>query len=721
MPRTARIALNRPLRRLFDYRVPEGMALTCGQRVNVPFGRSAATGLVAALDAPPPEGIKLKTILTCHEDWPALPQETFQLLSWASDYYQHPLGECLFTALPPALRRGQPAEERTEPHWKALAGGGSLPSNATRQKALLQWLERHPNGAATRQIIQAGFSHGQIRSLRDKQLITETDAPKTGTIEMPVTDGPRLSKAQTEAARQLAGPDQGFTTSLLFGITGSGKTELYLDYLKQHLDASDQALVLVPEINLTPQTVARFERYFGGRVAVWHSALNDSQRLNAWVKVRNGEPVILIGTRSAVLLPFTRLRTIIVDEEHDSSYKQGEGFRYSGRDTAVYRGFLNKCPVILGSATPSLESIHNAQSGKYRLVRLEERAGDSRPPEIKLLDIRSRPLQAGFSRPAMDAIRRTLDNGQQALVYVNRRGFAPVMMCFDCGHMVECPRCDTRLTFHRRDRAMRCHHCDYQVAATETCPKCESDAFKPVGQGTERAEDYLAECFPGTPIVRVDRDSTQRKGSIQSILKQVNSGEPCILVGTQMLAKGHDFPGVTLVVVINADGGLFSVDFRAPEQLIQTLIQVSGRSGRGAHPGEVLVQTCHSDHLLLQSLARGHYLPVADQLLEERKTGALPPIRAMAIFRAEADTMEKSLQVLDRIKPLASGDRMEIWGPLPAMIARRADRHRGQLVILCDHRKHLNARLTRICQTLDETRLPGGLKWMIDVDPQETG
>jgi primosomal protein N' (replication factor Y) len=713
--------LNRPIRRLFDYRVPDGVALVCGQRVTVPFGRTSATGLVAALDATPPAGITLKSIQAACEDWPSLPDETFRLLTWASDYYQHPLGECLFTALPPALRRGQPAREKAEPYYRAVASPDSLPANAHKQKALLEWLGQYPAGAATRQIVQAGFSHAQIRGLRDKQLIIEARAQKAGPDQRAATEGPHLSGAQSKAAAQLPTPAQGFSTALLYGITGSGKTEIYLDYLKRHLNAQDQALVLVPEINLTPQTVARFERYFGSRVAVWHSALNDAQRLNAWLKVRNGEPVILIGTRSAVLLPFTRLQAIVVDEEHDSSFKQGEGFRYSGRDTAVYRGFLNNCPVILGSATPSLESIHNARAGKYTLIPLEERAGKSKPPGIKLLDIRSRPLQAGFSRPTLDAIRQALDSGQQALVYVNRRGFAPVMMCFDCGHMVECPRCDTRLTFHRRDRAMRCHHCDFQAAATDICPKCESDAFKPVGQGTERAEDFLAEHFPDTPIVRVDRDSTQRKGSIQGILKQVNSGKPCILVGTQMLAKGHDFPGVTLVVVINADGGLFSVDFRAPEQLVQTLIQVSGRAGRGEHPGKVLVQTCHSDNPLLQSLSQGHYLPVADQLLQERKTGALPPFRAMAIFRAEADSMQKSLQVLDLIKPLAVSDRTEVWGPLPALIARRADRHRAQLVLLCDQRKHLNSLLTRICQTLDEKKLPGGVRWMIDVDPQETG
>ncbi len=534
---------------------------------------------------------------------------------------------------------------------------------------------------------------------------------------------PELSAAQQHALDQLPLPTDGFATALLYGITGSGKTEIYLHYLRAFLDAACQALVLVPEINLTPQTVARFRRYFGDRVVVWHSSLNDGERLATWLRVRNGEPVILIGTRSAVLLPFSGLQAIIVDEEHDSSYKQGEGFRYSGRDIAVYRGHLNQCPVILGSATPSLESIHNSHCGKYRLVCLEERAGNARLPEISLLDIRSRPLEGGLSRPALQAIRQCLDRGQQALVYVNRRGYAPVMMCFDCGHMEECPRCDTRLTYHRRDRAMRCHHCDFQAAASDHCPKCQSAAFKPVGQGTERAEDVLGAEFPATPVVRVDRDSTQRKGSIQGILDRVNSGQPCILVGTQMLAKGHDFPNVTLVVVVNADGGLFSVDFRAPEQLVQTLLQVSGRAGRGNLPGRVLVQTCHSDHPLLQALCRGKYLPMAERLLAEREAGQFPPFRAMALLRAEADTMENSLGFLDEARRQLGGNGhdIELWGPLPAVIARRADRFRAQLVLLSRSRGRLNQALSNLCQQLDSQRQPKGLRWQIDVDPLETG
>lgn len=724
MPSTARIALNRPLRRLFDYIVPAGLTLKPGQRVKIPFGRQQAIGLVVETEITPPEGITLKPVHNVLEDWPALPEETFRLLSWASDYYQHPLGECLFTALPPALRRGRPAIEKSEDWWQACGSSATLPANAHKQKNLLAWIAKHEQGVKGSDITKAGFTRAQLKTLNDKELIRTVTPSEENTQSQKYNEtiaAPELSIAQQDAASQLPSPKKGFSASLLYGITGSGKTEIYLHYLKKNLSPKDQALVLVPEINLTPQTVARFQRYFGERILVWHSALNDSERLSAWLKIRNGEPIILIGTRSAVLLPFTELKTLIVDEEHDSSYKQGEGFRYSGRDVAVYRAHLNGCPVILGSATPSLESYHNALGGKYRLIRLEERAGSALPPSISLLDIRSRPLEGGLSRPALQALQQTLDSGNQALVFVNRRGFAPVMMCFDCGHMVECPRCDTRLTYHRRDRAMRCHHCDYQAPATETCPKCKSEAFKPIGQGTEQTEDILTASFPDTPIVRVDRDSTQRKGSIQSILKQVNSGEPCILVGTQMLAKGHDFPNVTLVIAVNADGGLFSVDFRAPEQLLQTLLQVSGRAGRGTKTGKVVVQTCHSDHPLLRTLCNGRYLDMADQLLEEREAGQFPPFRAMAIFRAEADTMEQSLQILDGIKPLTNAPGIETWGPLPALIARRADRHRAQLVLNTDNRSRLNRLLTGICQTLEQKKAPKSAKWMIDVDPQETG
>ena len=723
MTRSARIALARPLRRLFDYSIPDSLALAAGQRVQIPFGRQLATGIVVDPAATPPDGVTLKPVRGVLENWPALPPETLALLTWAADYYQHPLGECLFHALPPALRRGQPARRRMRPCWQTTHGDpAQLPANAKRQRALLAWFEEQSAPVETAVVLRAGFSRAQLKSLAEKGLVSETDANNAvPTLNHGFFALPDLTPVQLQAFQEIPSEADRFTATLLYGITGSGKTELYLHYLRQSLGSSSQALVMVPEINLTPQTVARFERYFGSRIAVWHSALNDSERLDTWLRIREGEPVIVIGTRSAVLLPFTSLGVIVVDEEHDSSYKQGEGFRYSGRDLAVYRAHLNQCPVILGSATPSLESLHNVDRGKYHLVRLEQRAGNAKPPQVRLLDIRSRPLQSGLAAPALTAISECLASGRQALVFVNRRGFAPVMMCFDCGHMEECPRCDSRLTYHRRDRAMRCHHCDYQTAAIDHCPKCHSDALKPVGQGTERTEENLAEHFPDTPVIRVDRDSTQRKGSIHGILETVNSGAPCILVGTQMLAKGHDFPNVTLVLVINADGGLFSVDFRAPEHLIQTLIQVSGRAGRGNHPGKVIIQTCHSDHPLLQTLCAGNYLSLAKQLLNEREQSGFPPFRAMAILRADAPDMADSLKFLDHAKKQFNDPQLELWGPLPSMIARRADRYRAQLIVLSNSRSRLKQNVAQLCQQLDARRRPGQLRWQIDVDPWETG
>ena len=724
MSTTIRIALNRPIRRLFDYKGPADPAapLQPGQRVRVPFGRQSAVGIVTETGVTPPEGITLKPVQCALEDWPLIPQETLQLLTWAANYYQHPLGECLFTALPPALRKGHAAVLKEEASWQPArdAHPSQLPGNAQKQKALLKWLLTRDQPASAPDIRQAGFTTAQANALATKGFLEQATLQAFRTHPLP-----ELSTAQKAAYAQLPAANNRFSAALLYGVTGSGKTEIYLHYLQEQLSQEQQALVLVPEINLTPQTVARFHRYFGDRVATWHSALNDRERLRTWLRIRRGEPVILIGTRSAAMLPFTRLGALIVDEEHDSSYKQGEGFRYSARDLAVYRAHLNKCPVILGSATPSLESVNNTLTGKYTLTKLEERAGGALPPTMKLLDIRSRPLEGGLAAPSLTAIRESLAKGQQVLVYVNRRGYSPVMMCFDCGHLLECPHCDSRLTYHRRDRAMRCHHCDYQSAAPEFCPSCHTGAMKPIGQGTERAEDVLAGTFPETPIIRIDRDSTQRKGSIQALLKQVNQGDPCILVGTQMLAKGHDFHKVTLVIVVNADGGLFSTDFRAPEQMTQTLLQVSGRAGRGKEPGLVLIQTCHSDHPLLTALIGGDYLSIARQLLEERRPGGLPPFRSMAILRAEGDTMEDSIQFLDNVRTrfshLPDAPSVELWGPLPATIARRADRHRAQLILLCSSRSPLAKLLQSLCNELDGTPPAKGVRWQIDVDPIESG
>lgn len=720
-----RVALARPLRRLFDYLLPEGVRASPGQRVRVPFGHHRLTGIVVAPCTEYSTEYKLKPIDAVLDEEALIPSDLLDLLNWAARYYQHPLGECLFAALPPQLRTARVAEIATTLHWFAdTTTPDAIPSRARRQKALLVWLKAQPEGADKAAIEAAGFNLSLIKALEERQLVISR--PVEHTIEPTPADLEplvALNPAQQAALENLPSPEAGFNTTLLYGITGSGKTEVYLHYLQTWLDEQSQALIMVPEINLTPQTVLRFQRHFGHRIIVWHSALNDTERTQTWLRIQRGEPLIVIGTRSAVLLPFRHLKTLIVDEEHDNSYKQNEGFRYSGRDLAIYRAQLAGCPVLLGSATPSLESLHNVRLGRYRLQKLEQRAAAAKPPQIRLLDIRSRPLDGGLSRPLIDEIGQRVRVGDQVLVFINRRGFAPVMMCFDCGHIMECPHCDSRLALHRQDQLLHCHHCDFRMRAVAQCPKCESGSLSPVGEGTERTEEVLRQHFPELPILRVDRDSTRRKGSMEQILQNVHQGAPCILVGTQMLAKGHDFPNVTLVAVVNADGGLFSVDFRAPEQLLQTLIQVSGRAGRGRKAGQVLVQTCHGDHPLLQGLVDSDYLMLARQLLDERVDAGLPPATFMAIIRAEAGTMENSLNLLDALKRLQPSidAELQILGPLPSVMARKAGRYRAQLIIQAPTRKPLHQWLQSACRWLESQKLPRQLRWQVDVDPLETG
>ncbi len=713
------VVVARPLYRRFDYRLPAGMSVSPGQRVRVPFGRREVPALVLDLDVTPPAGVTLKPVTDTLDDWPVVPESTLALMRWAANYYQHPLGECLFASLPPPLRSFTSVESAREQRWQVI---GELPSHtrrAPRQKALLDWLQDQ-GAATTAAIIDAGFSRAVLKALQQKNAIACTAS--TATEIAPVRRERLLAlNTQQAAVFERVRETRGFMCHLLYGVTGSGKTEVYLHYLADRLSDGDQALVMVPEINLTPQMLDRFRRVFGDRVAAWHSALNNSQRTRTWLKVREGEPLILVGTRSAVLLPFVKLATVIVDEEHDSSYKQHEGFRYSGRDLAVYRARMENCPVILGSATPSLESLLNVERGRYQLHRLPGRAQAS-PPQIELLDIRSRHLEAGLSQPLLTAMEQHLGRGNQVLVFINRRGFAPVMMCFDCGHIMECPRCDSRLAFHSSDQSLRCHHCEYRTRVVQRCPKCSTGTLYPVGQGTEQAEDYLQRRFPAYPVVRVDRDSTRRKGSMDRILQQVRGGEPCILIGTQMLAKGHDFPGITLAVVVNADGSLFSIDFRAPEQLLQTLVQVAGRAGRGEQPGKVIIQTCHAEHPLLQQLAGRDYLTLARELLAERVQAGLPPGSAMAVIRADARTMAEAIAWLEDLRRQMGGDStpgLQVQGPLPAVMARRADRYRAQLVLQSPQRGPINHFLRRVTEHLDQSGARSGVRWTIDVDPLE--
>ncbi len=509
---------------------------------------------------------------------------------------------------------------------------------------------------------------------------------------------------------------------MLAGVTGSGKTEVYLSVLENILAQGRQALILVPEIGLTPQTIARFRERFNAPVEVLHSGLNDSERLSVWLRARSGEAAIVIGTRSALFTPFSRLGVIIIDEEHDSSYKQQEGWRYHARDLAVFRAREEGIPIVMGTATPALETLHNVQMGKYRQLTLTKRAGSAKPAAQHLLDLKGLPLKVGLSQPLLKQMKTHLQAGNQVILFLNRRGYAPALLCHECGWIAECQRCDHYYTLHQNHRQLRCHHCDSQRPVPQQCPKCGSTHLVSVGVGTEQLENELAPLFPETPITRIDRDTTSRKGSLEQYLADVHQGGARILIGTQMLAKGHHFPDVTLVALLDVDGALFSADFRSAERFAQLYTQVSGRAGRAGKQGEVILQTHHPEHPLLQILLQQGYDAFAKQALEERKSVFLPPYTSHIIVRSEDHDNQQSALFLQQLRNLLEASPLKdealwIMGPVPALQAKRGGRFRWQLLLQHPSRQLLQ-RLIKTSQPLIST-LPQArkVKWTIDVDP----
>lgn len=672
LTRIARVAVPSPLRRTFDYLLPEAMlaehpALAPGIRLRVPFGTRELTAVLLEIDTRSDlPAAKLKPVLSVLDAAPLIPAHLLKLWCWAARYYQHPIGDALHTLLPVGLR-----------------GSGKA---STRRRA--------KDKPADAQPWQAEPSH-------------------------------TLNPDQHNACEQIKtalGRYQGF---LLDGVTGSGKTEIYLQTIAEVRARGDQALVLVPEISLTPQTVARFRQRFNEDIAVMHSGLTARQRLNAWLASANGDAGIVIGTRSAVFTPMARPGLIVVDEEHDGSFKQQDGFRYSARDLAVMRASVEHIPVVLGSATPSLETLHNAANGRYQRLRLDQRAGKSLMPTFQLVDTSIVRPDQGFSDTLLLCMQQHLARGRQVLVFINRRGFAPVLQCSDCGWIAECQHCDARLTLHRSPPHLCCHHCERKHPVHRNCPACQGKHLMAVGTGTERSESFLQERFPGIPVWRVDRDSTRRKDELDRVLAEVQKGEPCILVGTQMLAKGHHFPAVTLVAVLDADNGLFSADFRGQEFMAQLLMQVAGRAGRADAPGEVLVQTRHAGHDNLQRLIRHGYHALAEQLLEERRQTSMPPITGMATLRAEAVSADAPRDFLLQARSLIDDycaqqgwqERILVNGPLPSPMEKRANRFRQQLHIRAWQRQDIQSLLSDICLQLEQ--LPGqrSVRWSVDVDP----
>ena len=734
-----RLAVPSPLRRLFDYLPPQGLPddvarrLQPGVRIRVNFGNRELVGVlisVAESSAVPLD--KLKSAMAVLDGEPLLPPAMMRLFEWAVSYYQHPPGEVFMHMLPALLRRGDAPEHEAVPQWRLSETGLQLTTKdlqrAPRQREIVDFLREH--GELDRNsLTELGISAGALRALEQAGLVCTVSRPAHEQVIMTAgAEQPQPLNTEQHAAVCAITAAAGFEALLLDGVTGSGKTEVYMQVIDEVLQQGKQAIVLVPEISLTPQTIQRFRKRFRCRIAVMHSRLTDSERLQAWLQTRDGIAPILIGTRSAIFTPQARPGIIIVDEEHDSSFKQQDGFRYSARDLAVVRARTENIPVVLGSATPSLESLHNALSGRYRHLRLTRRAGDAERPRLRLLDTSMEPLQEGFSARLLQDIREHLERGNQVLVFINRRGFAPTLQCGDCGWVAECIHCDARLTLHRTPPHLRCHHCDSRRAVDRHCPGCRSRNLQALGLGTERSEQFLSSIFPDVAVLRVDRDSTRRKDRFSVMLNEVHQGKPCILVGTQMLAKGHHFPAVTLVAVLDADAGLFSADFRGQEHTAQLLVQVAGRSGRAGLPGEVVIQTRHAAHPTLQALVREGYEDFARNVLQERHTAGMPPFSFLALLRAEAADFHKVELFLEEARrcaeallpPLTPGTEastVRLLGPLPSPMERRAGRYRLQLQLQADQRKPLQVLLGRLAPTLEGLRTARSVRWSLDVDP----
>nr|VFJ65588.1 MAG: replication restart DNA helicase PriA [Candidatus Kentron sp. DK]VFJ65719.1 MAG: replication restart DNA helicase PriA [Candidatus Kentron sp. DK] len=745
-----RIAIPSPLRRLFDYLPPKGAEdgnPLPGARVRVPFGRTMRVGLIIEVaDTSDVAPEKLKRALAILDREPLLPPDNLALLRWASSYYHHPLGDAALGVLPALLKDARPAEAPGPRRWRLTAAGrepaDAALARAPRQAALREWLRAHPDGIAEREIkSQHHNALTSLRALEKKELVASFSSPCWEAEQEAPREAPppQPEPAQQTAMEAILAASGQFQPFLLDGVTSSGKTEVYLVVIQAIVSRGGQALVLIPEIGLTPQTVARFRRRIAAPVVALHSGLSDSERLCGWLAARSGEASVIIGTRSAAFVPLKRPGVFIVDEEHDLSYKQQDHFRYSARDVAVYRAKKAGVPVVLGSATPSLESLYNTEQDRYRRLTLPERVQGARHPAYRVTDVRGRPFRNGLSDELLAAIGERLTRREQVLLFLNRRGYAPIQLCHACGWVAGCERCDARMVYHAPGgmnneeprlarRHLRCHHCGSERPAPERCPQCGSEAISALWAGTQRIAQALAEHFPDANIARVDRDTTGAKGALEKILHRVEAGTIDVLVGTQMLAKGHHFPNVTLVGIVDADGGLFGADFRAGERMAQTIVQVAGRAGRGDRPGEVLIQTHHPEHPLLQALIRHGYHRFAEIALAERREAGLPPFHHLALARAEAPSREAGMAFLGEVRALAEtllaqspagAESVYVLGPAPAPMERREARYRAQLLLDGAGRGALHGLLSRLIPQVEALPSAKRVRWSLDVDPGE--
>jgi primosomal protein N' (replication factor Y) len=659
-----RVAVPAPLYTCFDY-LPDPSwdikQLAPGMRLRVPFGKREAIGvLIEVTDTAQTKIARLKTASAILDAEPLLTPTLMKLALFASQYYHEPIGGVFSSILPGLLRKGKSASWKKPPATN-LGLGEQLPGYA-------------------------------------------------------------LNEAQQKAVQAVTAAINEFNCFLLNGVTGSGKTEVYLHIIDAIIKVNKQALILVPEIGLTPQILERFQQRFRLPIGVLHSAMTERERLDVWMHAKLGQIPIIIGTRSALFTPLLNPGVIIIDEEHDISFKQQEGFRYHARDLAIVRARMENIPIVLGSATPSLESLHNVATKRYQLLNLPARAGSAVQPHFHLIDIRNQTLENGLAMPLLKCMEKHLAQNGQILLFLNRRGFAPVWFCHACSWTASCDRCDVKLTYHQQPPSLLCHHCGATRVIPHKCPDCQSPHLYPLGLGTQRIEQTLAKHFPNIGIVRIDRDSTRRKGALHNMLETIHAGENRILIGTQMLAKGHHFPDVTLVAILDADTGLFSADFRATERVAQLLLQVAGRAGRAERAGEVYIQTYNPQHPLLLHLIEHGYMDFAKAALIERKNASLPPYTHVALFRAETVNAQAPIKFLEEVRDLAYSFNMQnvvILGPVPALIERRAGRYRAQLLLLANERNPVHLLLNKLLQQINQLPTIKRVRWALDVDPME--
>ena len=698
-----------------------------GARVAVSFGRQNVVGVIVEKltdEKPLDLGFKLKAITELLDDSAILDAKVLSLLTWSAQYYQFPIGEVMHAALPSFLRQGKPYNLLAR-MWKLIDDHAEDKlKRSEKQQDAYKILKLHPTGTSENILNLAGIETATLKALEKKkitQCILEAQdfKPQAMTLaQMPLTP----NDEQKRAIQNILKVRHSYHAFLLDGLTGSGKTEVYLQVMQEVLKQGKQVLVLVPEIGLTPQTVSRFQSRFHCHIALLHSGLNDSKRLQAWQSAQTGKASIVIGTRSAIYTPLPHLGLIVLDEEHDLSFKQQEGFRYHARDVALYRAHLENCPIILGSATPSIDSYALVEQGKMTRLELDQRAGVAVMPKMHVIDLKVAQKQNGISQQLIHEVQKRLDKKEQVLIFLNRRGYAPVLICESCGWQAKCPHCDANFTVHRQPyQHLHCHHCGTIHRMPEHCPQCQHSELKPIGLGTAKVEENLQALFPNFDVIRVDRDSTSRVGSWQKIYNKIQKSEPIILLGTQMLAKGHHFPYVTLVAILDIDSGLLSVDFRATERTAQLIIQVAGRAGRGEKKGEVYLQTLRPDHPLLNTLLESGYRSFAKQTLKERKAAWMPPYRYAALLRCESKDQELNqsfLQEHAQALRQASENSIDIWGPIPAPMERKAGRYQAHMVLLSKDRARMHFYIRQWWQNVWHNK-PHGMKLSLDIDPQE--